>query len=127
MSVLACGSLAISVVFDLYVGEKKFASWGKVVFVTSLIAISLSASIPLDSPTTLVVRHQQWTPTGLVQVLEDRSKPVAEMLLRLNSDIVGVVELRDNGSVDNSVNPIDAIVGNARFAHGLVGKRALVL
>ena len=127
MSVLACGSLAISVVFDLHVNERKFASWSRIVFVASLIALSLSVSIPQYSPTTLAVRHQQWTPTGLVQVLEDRSKPVTEILLRVNSDIVGTVGLRDSGNTADSVHPVDSIMGNVRFAHGLVGKRALVL
>ena len=87
----------------------------------------LSVYIPPQIPPALTVQYQRFTPHGLIQVVDNRLTTPVTRYLRVDSSIVGEVELKEDGSVGHPTDVSAALLEGVKLVEGMKGQRALVM
>ncbi|KAL5501202.1 hypothetical protein ACEPAH_9589 [Sanghuangporus vaninii] len=93
----------------------------------SLLMAFFAVYAPPQIPSSLMVQYQRFTPHGFIQIVDNRLSTPATRYVRVDSSILGEVELKVDGSIGDARDVSAALLEGVKLVYGPKGRRALVI
>ncbi|KAL5480576.1 hypothetical protein ACEPAI_1846 [Sanghuangporus weigelae] len=107
--------------------DSEVQSLSRSIAMLSVFMAMLAVYIPPQIPSSLTVQYQRFTPHGFIQIVDNRLSTPATRYVRVDSSILGEVELKADGSVGDARAVSAALLEGVKLVYGQKGRRALVI
>ncbi|KAL5513906.1 hypothetical protein ACEPAG_2667 [Sanghuangporus baumii] len=107
--------------------DSEVRSLSRSIAMLSLFMAMLAVYVPPQIPSSLTVQYQRFTPHGFIQIVDNRLSTPATRYIRVDSSIIGEVELKADGSVGDARDISAALLEGVKLVYGPKRRRALVI